>query len=282
MNRLINVTGNDAVEFLQGQLTQDVDRVSKVSSLPAAWCTSKGRVLATMRVLAVPDGVGLIVPEDVCDAVIARFTMYRFRAKVEFAASGPAWRSLAVNSTVDVATLQSKELLPRSGMTLSSLGIHAVRPDVVDDYIELYGAEDAFRSADISIQNALSNEEWLALRIRAGIPTISSDNAEKFTPHMLNLDLLGAISFSKGCYTGQEIVARTENRGRSRRRLARLIAETAGIEVGSKISHAGKEIGEVVNAAGTDILAVMPTVEPTAALSVGDNSLALAALPYPT
>lgn len=280
MEQLITVAGRDALSFLQGQLTQDLDRVAKGTSLPAAWCSPKGRVLATMRVLALADGYGLVVPLDVAQGMLKRLAMYRFRAKVAFELAGPEWRALAVNSSADVEKLKVMELLPRAGMTLSSLGIHAVRPDADDDYVELYATTDALRSADLEPQEPLREDAWAALRIRAGIPTISSVNAEKFTPHMLNLDRLGAISFSKGCYTGQEIVARTENRGRSRRRMARLSAAADGIEVGDRIASGDKDIGEVVNVSGTDVLAVMPSVASDASLSVRDIRLAVAALPY--
>ena len=90
--------------------------------------------------------------------------------------------------------------------------------------------------------------------IRAGVPTVESSNTEQFTPHMLNLDKLGYVSFSKGCYTGQEVVARTENLGKSKRRLMRYEADGEGIEIGDKLSDGERNVGEVVNVVGRDLL----------------------------
>ena len=98
----------------------------------------------------------------------------------------------------------------------------------------------------------------LAVLISQGIPTIDSTNTEAHTPHMLNLDKLDAISFDKGCYTGQEVVARTEHRGRSKRRMMRYSASDDGIGVGAKIFDGERTVGEVVNVAGRELLAVTP------------------------
>ena len=102
------------------------------------------------------------------------------------------------------------------------------------------------------------DEADLVKLIRAGVPNIDDTNTEAFTPHMLNLDKLGAISFSKGCYTGQEVVARTEHLGQSKRRLMRYEADLDGIAVGDKLSEADRNVGEVVNVVGRELLAVTP------------------------
>ena len=96
------------------------------------------------------------------------------------------------------------------------------------------------------------------LFIRSGSVRISADNTEKFTPHMISLDQAGAISFQKGCYTGQEIVARTEHRGKSRRRLARYSSDANEIAVGDELFDGETAVGVVVNAAGGEVLAVTP------------------------
>jgi len=218
---LIKLSGPDAVEFLQGQLTQDVSLLVKSGQLPAAWCNPKGRVVVTVRVVRMNDDIGLIVPGNMAVRVVQRLSMYRLRSKV------------------DIST-------PSEGWT---------------DLIDLHDSDPA------------------AL-IRAGVPTIDESNTEHFTPHMLNLDKLGAISFSKGCYTGQEVVARTENLGKSKRRLMRYESEGEGIQVGDKISYGERNVGEVVNVVGCDLLAVTPVELHDQILTIAGTSVVSKGLPY--
>lgn len=124
-----------------------------------------------------------------------------------------------------------------------------------------------------------SVEDQLLANLRAGIPEVWQAQSEKFTPHMLNLDLLGAINFDKGCYTGQEIVARTHYRGATKRRTLRF-QSTEPVSTGDKVSDGNRDIGEVLNAIGTDLLAVIPTDKAGEALSINGVQLRHIALPY--
>ncbi|MCH8101454.1 MAG: hypothetical protein IIB74_13610, partial [Proteobacteria bacterium] len=115
--------------------------------------------------------------------------------------------------------------------------------------------------------------------IHNGIPFIGREQSEKFTPHMLNLDLLGAISFDKGCYPGQEIVARTHYKGATRRRTLRF-ASAEPLAVGDKVSDGKHDIGAVLNTAGLDLLAVIPVDKADDDLTVNGITLTRQALPY--
>ncbi len=219
--RVIDFSGADAVEFLQGQLTQDVARLDGADRLLAAWCTAGGRVIVVARLVATESGIAMIIPADMLDKVHKTLLMYRFRSKVEMSISeGDGSRLLA--------------------------------PDECDP---------------------------LAL-IEAGIPHIDARNTEAFTPHMLNLDKLDTISFTKGCYTGQEIVARTEHRGKSKRRMMRYIASNDDIDVGADVSDGERNIGSVVNVVGRDLLAVTPIDHHEQVLQVGDVRIEPQPLPY--
>ena len=110
--------------------------------------------------------------------------------------------------------------------------------------------------------------------IRGGYPFIGSEQLEQFTPHMLNFDLLDAVSFDKGCYTGQEIVARTHHRGATKRRTLRFESEFP-VNVGDKVAADKREIGEVLNTAGNDLLAVVPLNKVDGQLSVHNSMLTL-------
>ncbi|MGI9262883.1 MAG: YgfZ/GcvT domain-containing protein [Woeseiaceae bacterium] len=219
--KLIKVSGADAVDFLQGQLTQDVAKLATAGRMLAAWCNAKGRVIVVARLAAIDDGIAMIVPADMADKVLETLLMYRFRAKVELDATD-------------------------------------------DDYLELVATHDT---------------DPVAL-IQAGIPHIDSSNTESFTPHMLNLDKLDAISFTKGCYTGQEIVARTEHRGKSKRRMMRYLAHEAGIAVGATVEDGDRKVGEVVNVAGRELLAVTPVERHQQDLRVGTITVSPQGLPY--
>ncbi len=145
-----------------------------------------------------------------------------------------------------------------------------------------------FRSkVDFAVQAATNErlgiggsiDDWRLANLRAGIPEILQPQSEQFTPHMLNLDLLGAVSVDKGCYPGQEIVARTHYRGATKRRLHRF--ESAGpVEPGDKVSDGARDVGEVLNAIGADILAVVPTDKAEAGLTVNGVALEHVPLPY--
>ena len=115
--------------------------------------------------------------------------------------------------------------------------------------------------------------------IQKGYPFIGTAQSEMFTPHMLNLDLLDTISFDKGCYTGQEIVARTHYKGATKRRTLRFSSDSP-VAAGDKVSDGTRDIGEVLNAAGTDLLAVVPVDKADAPLTVNGVKLTHLSLPY--
>jgi len=209
----IKITGPDALEFLQGQLSNDLARLESEPEILAAWCTPKGRVLWFGTVRPVESGFGLSVASETAADIVKRLSVFRFRAKVDF-------------EIVDEGT--------------------SVEPDLL---------------------------------IQRGYPFIGSQQMEQFTPHMLNLDLLDAISYDKGCYTGQEIVARTHYKGATKRRTMRFESDQP-VEAGDKVSLDGRDIGEVLNASGLDLLAVVPVDKSSAALSVGEAAIELVPLPY--
>ena len=221
---MIAVSGNDAQEFLQGQLTNDILLLSKRDRLLAAWCNAKGRVICLMRVVPIKDGYGLIVPSELTDELVRRLTMYRFRSQVEFSV-------------------------------------------------------EAVTAAQIDADDFASAHELLAARLRSGVAEIWRAQSEKFTPHMLNLDLLDAISLDKGCYTGQEVVARTHYRGASKRRCLRF-RSAEPVSPGDKVSDGQRDVGEVVNAIGDDLLAVILLDNADDALTVNGVALEHVPLPY--
>ena len=255
---LIQIRGNDVEEFLQGQLTQDVASLDAASSLPAAWCNAKGRVITLLRLLALPDSIGLVLPTSLVDAVVQRLTLYRLRSDVSIEATTEEWAGVSVSEADAFERLDAAGLLPDANAVCAGHGLITVDYSAADRFVEIFGTSAAFGKAGLKFDSVLSDEEHAAMKIRAGFAEITPANTEKYTPHMLNLDRIGAISFDKGCYTGQEVVARTENLGHSKRRLMRYRCNAPDIAIGDKVSDGERDVGNVVNVSGEDLLAVTP------------------------
>jgi folate-binding protein YgfZ len=134
-------------------------------------------------------------------------------------------------------------------------------------------------AAELGVDSSL--DEWRLQNLRDGIVEITASESEKFTPHMLNLDLLGAVSLDKGCYPGQEIVARTHYRGATKRRCKRFDSDGA-VTAGDKVSDGVRDVGEVVNAIGNELLAVVPVELDDTTLSANGIGLRPLELPYDT
>ena len=278
MYSCIRIRGDDRHTFLQGQLTQNLDLLSQFGTLTTAWCTPKGRVSMTGRLLADTESILLFLPVSTVESALARLTMYRLRAKVEFDVAENL-QAMAFPTTVlgdRPALADTTELADR----LAAIGSGPLHAVAIGDAVEVFGATDALAEAGLSPDEAMSEEEWRRARIRAGQPDIDATNAERFTPHMLNLDRLDALSFDKGCYTGQEVVARTEHLGKVKRRLRpyRLLAATPA--VGDKLSLADTDVGECVNVAGDLALAVVATDHHAETLEVGGGTAEPMPLPY--
>lgn len=253
---LLSIAGPDRVSFLQGQMTQDLDRLPAEVSLPSAWCSPKGRVLLTCRLLGLEDRVVMAVPSASADIAMQRLGMYRLRAKVDIsqeheqrflAFAGAPARQLA-------AGLGAQE----DGGVWRAAGICGIPVPGPAQHVEVFATPGALADVGLSAGLALDAAAWAGARIAAGLVDIDSGNSERFTPHMLNLDLVGAISFNKGCYTGQEIVARTEHLGKVKRRVFRYGLAGATVAPGDKLQYEGADLGEVVNVARDELLAVVP------------------------
>jgi len=267
------VTGADRIGFLQGQLTQDVQRLDRDPILTAAWCNPKGRVIALVTLVSDGDRVLAFLPGWQADDFAERLLRYRLRADVHIAAE-PGVRLAAVDSGPGGVQLPEGE------------PVLAIRPLPGSDPRVMEICATATHVDELDPDTLLSCAAWNLACIRAGRPALHPDTVEAFTPHMLNLDLLDAISFGKGCYTGQEVVARTENLGRPSRRMLRFAAPTAAPAPGSRLlDETGGTAGTVVQAApvdgGSELLAVASIKQLGGALSLEDGTPAAEKdLPY--
>lgn len=277
--KLIRVTGSDAGEFLQGQLTQDMERVAQTGSLPAAWCNPKGRVVTLLRILMIDGGYGVVLPASMAKSVRDRLTVFRFRADVGLDVDNSDWTCLVINQDADLEILDKLDLRPPQDINACRIGhgLISVNVGIEEACVELMGYASDLQQ--VGIADAAPAEYLRTAKIRAGIPEITERHSEKFTPHMLNLDLLGAISFEKGCYTGQEVVARTQNLGRSKRRLMRYRSD-ATLAIGDSLSDGDRHVGEVINVIENDLLAVTPVDVHDRTLFANGVEVAPVPLPY--
>jgi folate-binding protein YgfZ len=256
---LISVTGPDATAFLQAQLTNSVaaDRAVR-----AGWCTAKGRLIATLLVIPVDGGYLLQISADLAERVAKRLRMFVLRAKVKVEDVSGAWQQWGLAADEPGITCPADVL----GVAASE-GAHSVRLDanrlMLLEPAVIPTAGDGARRDDSEAETT-----WAMADIRSGFPMVTGATTELFIPQMLNLERLGAIDFKKGCYPGQEIVARTQYRGELKRRMVHA-AVAAGVQTAPAAGHPvysdafpGQEAGHIVNAVhvatGWEMLVVVP------------------------
>ncbi len=208
---VLRIAGPDAASFLQGQLTHDMRLLADGRTLLAAANTPQGRVVALLRLRQGEHGIDALLPADLVEPVAARLRKFVLRARVDVRAAvdlGVAW---VPGGPPAVAALASGGDAPVWFDYAPGRQVVAAPAAVLRD---LLGSQDETNASGIE-------NDWWSADVAAGLPQVFAASSEAFVPQMLNLDLLDAISFTKGCYTGQEIVARTQHLGRIKRRTAR-------------------------------------------------------------
>ena len=225
---LLSVTGDDARDFLHAQLTSDIQGLATDRAALAGWCSAQGRLLATFLVVPSPQGFLLQVARDLAPAVAKRLGMFVLRSKVKIADESDAWTQDGIWD----ADFQQPDVAWKDGVATVRVGERR--------YIQLGSKE----------QPDATEEDWILHEIRAGRPFISSATQDKFVPQMVNLEKLGGVDFQKGCYPGQEIVARAQYRGQVKRRMVQM----------QGAAKPGEEFagGTVVDAARGELLVVAP------------------------
>jgi tRNA-modifying protein YgfZ len=265
---LLRVSGTDAEAFLQGQLTNDVRELDGNRSQLTVYCTPQGRMLASLLAWRDGDSYLLQLPRELCDGIRTRLQRYVLRARVKLVdettsksligMGGPGSSSL-ISELFGKAPTE-----PMAKITVDDTTIMGLGPDLFELVID---ASLAISLWDRLAQHArpAGTPAWQWRLIGAPIPVITLATQEQFVPQMANLEQLGAVNFTKGCYPGQEIVARSQYRGEVKRRLFRWHVEAEAPAPGQPIYSAeapAQAVGVVVNAAptptgGYDILAVV-------------------------
>ncbi|AJK46822.1 CAF17-like 4Fe-4S cluster assembly/insertion protein YgfZ [Burkholderia plantarii] len=268
---LIDVAGDDAATFLHSQLTNDIEHLDAASVKLAGYCSPKGRLLASFLVWRTSGGVQLLLSKELQPAVQKRLSMFVLRAKAKLGDAGAESVALGFAGDVREALSGLFDALPDGVHTKldGPAGTLIRLPDAAGQprYLWIARRADAeARAAELDAKLArVSPAVWNWLEIRAAEPRITQPVVEQFVPQMVNYDVIGAVNFRKGCYPGQEIVARSQYRGTIKRRtaLAHVDGDTAEVRAGVELFHSadpGQPCGLVVNAAaapggGVDLLA---------------------------
>jgi folate-binding protein YgfZ len=225
----LTVSGADANSFLQGQFTNDVAALAVGGAQFSAWCSAKGRVLATFVLRRIADnGFELLLPQALLPSLQKRLSLFVLRSKVtlrdtsveqvRIGIGGPAV-ARCVSDWVGSEPVVYRDTAIEGGTLTALPGPRFIAAVEASSAAPLW---DRFATA-----RAAGFPCWRWLTIRAGIPVVLPPTQDQFIPQMLNLDALGAVSFHKGCYSGQEIVARTQYLGRLKERLALAHADIA-------------------------------------------------------
>jgi folate-binding protein YgfZ len=297
---LISVHGEDAVTFLQGQLTNDIRNVDDQHSQLSGLCNPKGRLLASFRVFHRGDSIYLCLPMDMIEAVISRLRMFVLRSKVTLEEASDTFVHLGISGQEAEQELRkfTGELPARVNEVTQDADRTVIRVPGIHPSFELFTSAEHAKQLwnQLNVQSApIGAVAWQLLDIQAGIPVITPATREAFVPQMTNLQLIDGVSFKKGCYTGQEIVARMEYLGKLKRRMyrARVDGESephAGDDIFAN-DDAEQSVGKLVSAAphqdgGYAMLVVLQiaSAEGGTDLHLGSAAgpgIELEALPYP-
>ncbi|NUU37085.1 folate-binding protein YgfZ [Pseudomonas sp. C2B4] len=250
---VLAVRGADASKFLQGQLTCNLNYLSDTQASLGARCTQKGRMQSSFRILLDGDGVLLAMASELLEPQLADLKKYAVFSKSKLTDESAAWVRFGVDQGDAALSSLGLELPADTDSVVRHDGLIAVR--VSPGRAELWAAADQADTIKGKLAALLAEgdlNQWLLGQIRAGIGQVMPGTRELFIPQMLNLQAVGGVSFKKGCYTGQEIVARMQYLGKLKRRLYRVQLDAGDLpEPGTQLfapSHASS-IGEVVLAA---------------------------------
>jgi len=237
---LLAVTGADARDFLHAQLTNDIEHLDAAQAALAGWCSAKGRLLATFLVIPSGDGFLLQLARDLAAPVAKRLAMFVLRSKAKVSDVSDAWAQFGLWD----ADFRQPEVAWEGNRVRVRVGERR--------YVELVPAGESAEAANAG------EAQWTLQEIRAGRPLISAATQDQFVPQMVNFEQLGGVDFKKGCYPGQEIVARAQYRGQVKRRLVHARAPAGASLAPGQEFNGGTVVDVAPTENGAEVLAVMP------------------------
>jgi len=265
----IAVSGEEAAQFLHNQLTNDVEHLGSAEARLAGYCSPKGRLLATFLMWKTADTILLQLPRQILPAVQKRLQMFVLRTKAKLNNASDDYVALGLaGEAVPSALAQWFPALPAApfSKTDTEAGTLIRLPDAFGlPRYQWIATVDAAQNAWPVLTKVLppaGTHAWRLTEIHAGIPQITQPTQEQFVPQMVNFELIGGVNFKKGCYPGQEIVARSQYLGKLKRRMMLASLDAQDVKAGTEVfSSADPEqpCGLIVNAernhqGGTDCL----------------------------
>lgn len=298
---LIGVAGDDAASFLHNQLTNDVEHLGTGDVRLAGYCTPKGRLMATFLMWKEADGIYLQLPRAIQAPLQKRLSMFVLRAKAKLRDATEEAQRVAVlglgGAKAESALRAHVPELPAApyAKVEGPAGTVIRLADALGAprYLWLTSAETAAAALPaLREQLALGgNAAWQLAAIHAGVPQVSQPTQEQFVPQMVNFELIGGVNFRKGCYPGQEIVARSQYLGKLKRRMALATLDNAAARPGDEVFSSAdpdQPCGMIVNAApngngGADVLVEIKLAAIDSEVrhgSAGGTALSFLPLPY--
>ena len=252
---LIKLSGADIRTFLQGQVTNDVNAVTASQAQVNSYCSPKGRMLGSFWLFERDGDLYMQLPLERLEPTLKRIGMFVLRSDVTLSNESDALLRFGLSGDCSPALLKNAPTQPWATNTeaeITTLRLPGDRPR-----FEVIGPADSITALWNDLSGKASSTTpafWSLMDIRAGLPTVFDETSEAFVPQMANLQLIGGVSFKKGCYTGQEVVARMQYLGKLKRRMyrARLAIGSApapGTEIFSSNSDSGQGAGRLVDSA---------------------------------
>jgi tRNA-modifying protein YgfZ len=257
---LLHITGPDSLKFLQGQVTCDTRKIDAAHARPGAYCTPQGRVVCDFLLFEVGhEHFALRMRGDIRASAAVVFGKYIIFSKAKLDATRDDWTAVAVwgeEAAQALTEVFAASPTERYGVCRTDDAI-VVQADEAGHQFEcfLQSARSEARLAQMAARmQGAAEAQWQALQITEGIARIEVATTGEFVPQILNYDLTGHISFNKGCYTGQEVVARLHYRGKPKRRSH--LASLSGLEccaAGAAVfdAESGQNVGNIINCSAT-------------------------------
>lgn len=290
---LARISGPGTNKFVQGQFTQNVDEVTSSQSLRAAACTPKGRAYCMTRLVRDGEDLLLSLERETAEETIQHLNKYLilFRGtSLDVLESGRVTGLLGTGAARQIAAIDTDELT-QPGEVLDTGNGFLIRVENDSDHQARFEFWQTGDQAELPPSSELSLQTWLASEISAGVPWLTTATREAYVPQMLNLQHLQGIHFKKGCYTGQEVIARMHFLGQLKKSLFRIAfsGTNSAPEPGSRLIAGNSAVGEVVNAVLTadqqgEMLAVVRHDAASKTLTIDGNEhlqLKMLTLPYP-
>lgn len=281
---VLAISGDDRHDFLHGQFINDLKLIESLSAQLSAWCNAKGQVITNFIIINTGISYLLIFKEELKDYVQKRLTMFVLRSDVKVEDISESSPLIGIANINDLSAL-TKNVPHNSGDITATDGLIIVsHPDNSGRYLITGNIETLINNVP-NLDIKLSNDStWELLDILSGLPWITQATQEQFLPQMLNLDALKGLSYQKGCYPGQEVVARLHYRGEVKKRV-HIIRSEHELTIGENITSSESKIGTIINSVNQSGgqnygLAVLELDKIEQTLFINNITIEIITLPY--